>query len=54
MDTESQVLIFKKKVADYCLIVLIFVVMFGLLQAFNTHRQAFIGFETQVVINDIV
>ena len=54
MHTESQVLIFKKKVADYSLIVLIFVVMFGLLQAFNTHRQAIIGFGTQAVMNNIV
>jgi len=54
MDAESHVLVYKRKVADYCLVLLIFIVMFGFLQAYNVRKMFVIGFEPQTIMNNIV
>jgi len=54
MDAEAQILDYKRKVADYCIILLVFVFMFGLLQAFNQNKSKIFSSETKSsVINTI-
>jgi len=45
MDEETQILMYKKKVADYCVILLVFLFVFGIMQAFNQHKLSTITLE---------
>jgi hypothetical protein len=55
MNSEStQVLLYKKKVVNYCLILLIFLFAFGLLQAFEKDKLKIASFEKKSNIINII
>ena len=48
MNSEiNEVLVYKKKVANYCIILLVFVFAFGILQAFNHNKSKIFSSETR-------
>lgn len=51
MDEETQILIFKKKVANYCVALLIFLSVYGILQAVNQYKLLKITLELKSTIN---
>ena len=54
MDAETQILLYKKKVADHCVVFLIFLFVFGIMQAFNQHKPTTFSLEKKSsIINTI-
>ena len=54
MDAETQILLYKKKVADQCVVFLIFLFVFGIMQAFNQHKTTTFSLEKKVTIINII
>jgi len=54
MDAETQILLYKKKVADYCVVFLIFLFVFGIMQAFNWHKTTIFSLEKKVNVINII
>jgi hypothetical protein len=47
MNTESQILLYKKKISNYCLLLLVVIFSFGVFKAYNIHKSKIFSYETK-------